>query len=259
MATSAESRAVLDSHSVFSNLTDLRGEFDFIIGTSGSPPQLDRTQKARSWSYPNASDLVTTPNLLRELVRMSEGHQGSREHVNVLLVFGREMTGLHHDEMAICDRLVMIPTLPWATGSASSTGSTSQSPRLLVAALANAPSLNLSHAVAVVLYALNQELGTIAPRKPRTDAGDKYMTSRERDILHTSLFELRKLTARTAPQADDAVMLSVRRALDRATLSRLEFHHIMSLIATANKMLQSKCPLEEQIAQQDPALPASTT
>lgn len=260
MATSAESRAVLDSHSVFSKLIDLRGEFDFIIGTSGSPPQLDKTRKTRSFSHPNAGDIVTTPNLLKELARMAEGHQGSREHIKVLLVFGREMTGLHQEELASCDRLVIIPTLPWTSSTTSSSttfssttsSSTTSSPSasssafppvgpFLTQALANSPSLNLSHAVAIVLYALNQELGTLMPPKPKGDAASqssKYMSARERDILHTAFAALRRATSRVEVQADDAVLQSVRRALDRASLSRLEFHHLMGLIASANRLLE---------------------
>ena len=54
---------------------------------------------------------------------------------NVALVFGRERTGLSNEELELCDVVVTIPTSP------------------------EYPSLNLSHAVAIVLYELSELTG----------------------------------------------------------------------------------------------------
>lgn len=275
-------------HTLFSKVLETCevSEFDYIVGTSGSPAQLDRTLKARSYHHPaSGGDLISTPDLLKELVCMAKGSaECSRSHIRVLLVFGREMTGLHNDELHVCDRLMMIPTLPFSFTSPSSDSinpsdssfSSSESTQLVrssslhpptnsqIAAssnsststpspaasfspvtspyiihnLANAPSLNLSHAVAVVLYALNQQLGEMAViQLPGEKAA---MSSHEREILHAAFATLRQETSRkkAEPKPDDLALFSIRRALDRANLSQQEYKHFMGLIATANRILQ---------------------
>ncbi|MFH1916690.1 MAG: RNA methyltransferase [Nanoarchaeota archaeon] len=72
----------------------------------------------------------------------------------VALVFGRESTGLSNDEVALCDFLVTIPTSK------------------------KYPSLNLSHAVAIILYELTKHTAgkdTISPYIP--------ISAREKELL----------------------------------------------------------------------------
>ena len=83
-----------------------------------------------------------------ELARRLAGYSGS-----VLLVFGREDIGLTNEELAMCDAVVTIPANP------------------------EYPILNLSHAVAVILYELYKHLGR-APKRER-----RLPTREEVDLL----------------------------------------------------------------------------
>lgn len=67
---------------------------------------------------------------VRELHTLIEGS-------NIALVFGRESSGLTNEELELCDVVVTIPTSP------------------------KYPSLNLSHAVAIVLYELSKLTGGV--------------------------------------------------------------------------------------------------
>lgn len=86
-----------------------------------------------------------TPAQLSQKIRAREG--------NIALVFGRESDGLHKQEIDLCDFLVSIPT-----------GSTY-------------PALNLSHAVAVLLYELSRER-SFEERFPLVQAAEKQQLER---------------------------------------------------------------------------------
>jgi len=99
---------ILKEAQIYDNLSDVLAlDFDWVIGTTG------KTGKERR---------VDT---LREIVSEPPIMQSGKK---ILLVFGRESRGIHHDELVHCDRLISVPIS------------------------GDYPVMNLSHAVAVVLY-----------------------------------------------------------------------------------------------------------
>jgi len=87
---------------------------------------------------------------------VSTKNEKTRKDVNVLLVFGREALGLLSDEVQVCDRVITIP----ARGVAPIFPSCTKAQSVQVSEPDNFdevyPSLNLSHAVACVLYELSR-------------------------------------------------------------------------------------------------------
>ncbi len=118
------------------------------------------------------------------------------------LAFGREDYGLLNEEIRRCDALVNIPT-------------------------ANAyRSMNLSHAVAVALYALTSN-GATAPVTRRTDR-------REKELLYQRFDQL--LDAIDYPEHKrDKTSVMFRRIIGRAMLSKWEYHTLMGVLKRARR------------------------
>ncbi len=120
----------------------------------------------------------------------------------VALLFGRESFGLSNEELARCDLLVTVPTHP------------------------DYPILNVSHAVAILLYELFLPLAR--PHRPKRASGfEKEVALRRfRELLDAIDYPLHK-------RAGTEVM--VRRVLGRAMLSEKEFYTLMGVISRAIK------------------------
>lgn len=106
------SHDVLENVREFPDLAAVRAEVDLMVGTSAKP----RHQR----------EVLLTPEQLRSQLQQL---QGSVQQV--ALVFGREESGLHRDEIVLCDLLTSIPLA------------------------VTYPSLNLAQAVMLYAYALN--------------------------------------------------------------------------------------------------------
>jgi tRNA/rRNA methyltransferase len=140
-----------------------------------------------------------TPGDFAEHVGEKQGRVG--------LVFGREDQGLSNEELAMCDILVTIPT-----------------------AEVN-PIMNVSHAVAVVLY----ELYTLdkGPME-RTLAG-----STEKETLNELWAELLEdINYPEHKRAKTKVMF--RKIVARASLSEWEFHTLAGVVSRASKSINLK-------------------
>ena len=107
----AHARKVLENAVIYSSLSDVAREVDFLVGTTGKAGH----------DY-NVLRMPITPRMLVEQVKAVHGSIG--------LVFGRESRGLSNDELRLCDLVVSIPSSDLY------------------------PILNVSHAVAIVLYEL---------------------------------------------------------------------------------------------------------
>lgn len=108
---------VLDNVRTFASLAEVRAATDLLIGTSAKP----RHQR----------DILLSPAQLQHNLR-DKLQQGSR----VAMVFGREDSGLHSHEIALCDLLTAVPMA------------------------VSYPSLNLAQAVMLYAYELSG-LGTL--------------------------------------------------------------------------------------------------
>ena len=96
-------------------------------------------------------------SVTRALVPLAELPDPNSLKGRIALVFGRESTGLFNDEMEQCDLAFTIPTSK------------------------EYPSLNLSHAVSVVLHHL---FSTYAPEEPRLPSEARAATYQERDQVY---------------------------------------------------------------------------
>jgi tRNA/rRNA methyltransferase len=96
-------------------------------------------------------------SVTRALMPLSELPDPNSLDGRIALVFGRESTGLFNEEMALCDLAFTIP------------------------ASNEYPSLNLSHAVSIVLYHL---FSKYAPEKPRQPFEARVATYQEREQVY---------------------------------------------------------------------------
>lgn len=96
-------------------------------------------------------------SVTRALVPLADLPDPNSLEGRIALVFGRESTGLFNDEMELCDLAFTIP------------------------ASKDYPSLNLSHAVSVVLYHL---FSRYAPEEPRQPSEARAATYQEREQVY---------------------------------------------------------------------------
>ncbi|TLZ71285.1 MAG: RNA methyltransferase [Methanobacteriota archaeon] len=123
----------------------------------------------------------------------------------VAILFGREDFGLLDEELARCDLLVSIPANP------------------------EYPILNLSHAVAIVLY----ELFAAGRSKGRL----RRASGPEKEVLHRTFGELMEATD-YAPHKRARTKIMFRRLVGRAAPSKWEFHALMGVLQRAVKRIR---------------------
>lgn len=141
-----------------------------------------------------------TPKELLEIIKGFNGKVG--------IVFGREDYGLYNEEIKECDLLLTIPTSK------------------------EYPSMNLSHAVAVVLYELfscrfdrrikDRNIGVVEK--------EKFMEVFDKVLELIDYPDHKKEKAR----------ITFRRALGRARLTELEYHTLMGIVNGIIEKLRSK-------------------
>jgi tRNA/rRNA methyltransferase len=139
---------------------------------------------------------AVSPERLGELLRPLVGR--------VAVVFGPEDNGLRRDELHACDLLVHIP------------------------ARREFPTLNLSHACAVVLYAVHRAKGSADPET--TPAPEELaLNGREKELF---LERLEALLARIRYPAHKrrGLILLFRRVLGRSTPTEAEFRMMLGLL-----------------------------
>ncbi len=154
----------------------------------------------RSQAYLRRS---VSPERLGELLRPLAGR--------VALVFGPEDNGLSREELARCDLLVHIP------------------------ARREYPTLNLSHAAGIVLYAVHRAQG---PENPETTPAPEVLelNGPEKELF---LERLAVLLARTGYPAHKrrGLILLFRRVLGRATPTEAEHRMLLGLLKSVERAL----------------------
>jgi tRNA/rRNA methyltransferase len=157
----------------------------------------------RSTAYLRRS---VSPERLGEIVRAVDGR--------VAVVFGPEDNGLSRTELARCDLLVHVP------------------------ARREFPTLNLSHAVAVVLYALHRAAG---PENPETTPAPEVLLlhGAEKELF---LDRLEALVARTAYPRHKrrGLILLFRRVLGRSTPTEAEYRMMLGLLKSLGRALDGR-------------------
>lgn len=147
-----------------------------------------------------------SPERLGEVLRTLEGR--------VAVVFGPEDNGLSREELLRCDLLVHVP------------------------ARREFPTLNLSHAVAIVLYAVHRAKG---PADPETTPAPEVveLNGAEKELLLVRLGELLTRTGYPAHKRRGLILL-FRRVLGRATPSEAELRMMLGLFKSYGRALDRK-------------------
>lgn len=153
---------------------------------------------------------VVGGDVLRKAIELESFIQIARPYTDIAIVFGRESVGLTREEIAKCDILVHIASNP------------------------NYPVLNLSHAVAVVLYELYKMLNRPSLIEKMDKAKEEQLRVAEKYIE-----ELAKLVASDERQYE-MFSLSFKHLLKKAMLSTSEVGFLVTFIRRlANRL--AKC------------------
>lgn len=144
-----------------------------------------------------------SPERLGELLNVLEGR--------VALVFGPEDNGLGVEELHRCDLLVHIP------------------------ARREFPTLNLSHAVAIVLYAAHRARGAASP--DTTPAPELIaLRGREKEVFLARVAEILVKTGYPKHKRRGLVLL-FRRVLGRSAPSESEYRMMLGFLRSVNRTL----------------------
>ncbi len=125
-----------------------------------------------------------------------------KDKEKIAVVFGRESVGLTRDEIAQCDILVTIPANP------------------------KYPTLNLSHAVAVILYELYKSL------KIDANKGELLYKPASNEIIELILNYFRRIleTLERDERRKEKIYVSFRRILNKSIPSDAEAHNILYIM-----------------------------
>jgi tRNA/rRNA methyltransferase len=168
-------------------IENARIEFSFKDAVKGSNIIVGMTGMPGKTENQHMRMPVFTP---RELKEKLTGINGV-----ISLIFGREDRGLHNEELELCDIIVNIPTSK------------------------EYPSMNLSHAVAVVLY----ELSNI-------ETGERYLADHsDIELLYEHIDELFS-DIEYKEHKEDKTKLMVRRILGRAELTGREVQTLRGVL-----------------------------
>ncbi len=138
----------------------------------------------------------------REFASRISGFDG-----RVGIAFGRENYGLYNHELERCDALVKVPTSD------------------------EYPVMNVSHAVAVVLYEVSMAMGDGAEERPLATKDEvELMVSRFEHLLDLVNYPSHK---------KKRTVVMFRRLLGRAVVTRWEFHALMGVFSDVLRELES--------------------
>ncbi len=154
----------------------------------------------RSTAYLRRS---VSPERLGEMLRPVEGR--------VSLLFGPEDNGLSRDELNRCDLLVHIP------------------------ARREFPTLNLSHAVAIVLYAIHRAKGEADPETTPAPLPIP-LNGTEKELFLVRVGELLQRIGYPAHKRRGLILL-VRRLLGRSTPSEAEYRMMLGLFRSLERTM----------------------
>jgi tRNA/rRNA methyltransferase len=151
---------------------------------------------------PSEKHFVRIPITPRELAIKLKDQEGT-----VAILFGREDLGLFQDELLRCDLLVHVPASP------------------------DYPVLNLSHAVAIVLYEIGQTEGTNDKPPEATEIEREKLFEFFADLLDAIGYpEFRR----------EKTEVMFRRMMGRAVPTKWEFYTIMGVLADATELIRRR-------------------
>lgn len=174
-------QGILEGRSVHESLKDAVGDCGVVMGTSARGGLYRQHAKTpREWA----------PVVLQDSVRG-----------RVALVFGREDKGLKNTELALCSRLIQIPTgMDYA-------------------------SLNLSQAVIICCYELFIATGFYEPPLEKSALAPAVLRERMFEIWRGLLLEIRFME----PEKADHMMQGFRRVMGRGTVTEDDVRIMMGI------------------------------
>jgi TrmH family RNA methyltransferase len=177
----------------YETLDQAQKEIDFLVGSTGVINLNDKH---------HIRNPITPRQFGENLKKMEPG-------TRIGLLFGREDYGLYQQELMHCDMLITIPTNE------------------------EYPIMNLSHAVAVVLYELASADVTFKIR------GHRKAAEFEREKLFEQFRHFLDAVDYPAHKRENTEIL-FRRLLGRTTPSKWEFHTLMGVFGRAAQRLKKK-------------------
>ncbi len=156
-------------------------------------------------------------SVTRALVPLAELPDPNSLDGRIALVFGRESTGLFNNEIALCDLAFTVPTSK------------------------KYPSLNLSHAVSVVLYHL---FSKYAPEEPRKPSEARAATRQEREQVNKffdDVVDQLSLKEYRIPIAKQVF----RNLLGRAYMTGREVATLTGIVRRINELVNDSEKLED--------------
>jgi tRNA/rRNA methyltransferase len=174
--------------------------FDAAVGGADLVVGTTDVSTGRSSAYLRRS---VSPERLGEIVQPVHGR--------LAIAFGPEDNGLSREELARCDLIVHIP------------------------ARRDSPTLNLSHAAAIVLYAVHRSRGAEDPES--TPAPEELdLNGAEKELLLARIGVLAERTGYPAHKRRGLILL-VRRVLGRATPTEAEHRMLLGLLKSTERAL----------------------
>jgi TrmH family RNA methyltransferase len=188
---SKHAKDIIQNAKHFNTLDEVMNEVDFLIGTTGI---INSNDKHR---FRNP---ITPRQLIKLLNELDDNDR-------IGLMFGREDYGLYQKELLHCDLVVTIPTDD------------------------EYPVMNLSHAVAVVLYELSSAELKFEIR------GHRETEQFERDLLYKQFEDFLDTVDYPKHKRENTEVL-FRRLIGRATPSKWEFHTMMGVFGRAGERMK---------------------
>jgi tRNA/rRNA methyltransferase len=132
----------------------------------------------------------------------------------IAIVFGREQSGLSNEEVSICDLLITIPTHT------------------------TYPVMNISHAVAIILYSLSQKFQDIF-QDSKSEKKYRIASFKERQQLMTYFEQVLNITG-YHPEKHQVALQSFSNVISRGYITGREVTTLMGVLKWANLKLQKK-------------------
>lgn len=184
---------IIKKSKIFETLDQAQKEIDFLVGTTGVINLNDKHH-------------IRNPITPRQF---SDYLKKMKSETRVGLLFGREDYGLYQQELMHCDMLLTIPTNE------------------------EYPIMNLSHAVAVVLYELASADITFNIR------GHRKASKFEKEKLFEQFRQFLDSVDYPKHKRENTEIL-FRRLLGRGTPSKWEFHTLMGVFGRASERMKNK-------------------
>lgn len=187
-------KSVLDSRRETNTLAEAMSDCTLVVGTT-----------ARRGLYRSHA---RTPRESAQAIL--EGARGGR----TALLFGPEDNGLSNEELAICSRLIQIPSS------------------------AACPSLNLSHAVMICAYEVFIACGDFEPASEKSQDADAELKERMFDLWEQALLDIGFMKQDKARH----MMLGLRRIFSRGRLTEDDARILMGIARQAQWCAAARAP-----------------